>query len=51
LDTTYSKARELALQHMRTVTGAFWRLLEFLDHPIARQVEDVVDEDNAIQML
>jgi hypothetical protein len=51
LDVAYSKARELASQHMRTVAGALGGFLEFLDHTVARQLGDVVDEDNAIEML
>jgi alkyl hydroperoxide reductase subunit AhpF len=36
---------------MRTVAGALGGFLEFLDHPVALELRDVVDEENAIEMV
>src|ERR1700677_5266488 len=46
-----SNLRDLASQHVRTVAGALGRFLEFLDHPVALELGDVVDEENAIEMV
>src|SRR5580692_8776522 len=36
---------------MRTVAGALGGFLELLDHPVALELRDVVDEENAIEMV
>jgi hypothetical protein len=36
---------------MRTVAGALGRFLEFLDHPVALELRDMIDEENAIEMV
>ena len=36
---------------MRTVAGALGGFLEFLDHPVALELGDVVDEQNAVEMI
>src|SRR5580704_16767152 len=36
---------------MRTVAGALGGLLEFLDHPVALELGNVVDEENAIEVV
>jgi hypothetical protein len=36
---------------MRTVAGALGGFLEFLDHPVALELGNVVDEENAIEMV
>src|ERR1700677_4764252 len=46
-----SNLRDLASQHVRTVAGALGRFLEFLDHPVPLELGDVVDEENAIEMV
>ena len=36
---------------MRTVAGALGGFLELLDHPVALELGDVVDEEDAIEMV
>ena len=36
---------------MRTVAGALGGFLELLDHPVALELGDVVDEENAVEMV
>jgi hypothetical protein len=36
---------------MRAVAGALGGLLEFLDHPVALELRDVVDEEDAVEVV
>src|SRR5579863_621160 len=44
-------ARDAGSKHVRTVASALRGFPEFLDHPVALELGDVIDEQNAVEMV